>query len=131
LRPAQIWRLVVLNDADSEPQKRVELTHPFRIAAGQVVVDGDHVNAAPAQSIQIDGCSGYQRLALAGRHLGDAAPMEDDSADELHVEMDHFPGRRLVADRERVLAIGKTSSALLYYRERLGQNFLQASLESF
>ena len=56
--------------------------------------------------------------------------MQDHSADELNVEMDHFPGRRLIADRKGVLAIGKTASALLYHRERFGQNFLQARLES-
>ena len=87
------------------------------------------MNAAPAQSVQIDWRSSHQGLAFAGRHLRDAAAMEDDSADELNVEMDHLPGR-LVADRKGVLAIGKTASALLYDRECFGQNLLQTQLKS-
>ena len=43
---------------------------------------------APAfERIEIDGRRGDQRLALAGAHFGDPALVEDDTADQLNVEM--------------------------------------------
>ena len=81
---------VVHDDADRQPQEGVQLAHPLRVALGQVVVDRDHVNAAPGERIQIHRQGGDQRLAFAGLHLGDLALVQHDAADELHVEMPHF-----------------------------------------
>ena len=39
---------IVDDYADAQAQKTVELAHPFGVALGQVVVDCDHVYAAPA-----------------------------------------------------------------------------------
>jgi len=88
-------RHVVLDDADAEAEKAVDLTHPVRVAAGQVIVDGDDVDALALQRVEIDRQGGHQRLALAGLHLGDAAAMEDHATHELDVErahMDRAPG---------------------------------------
>ena len=52
-------------------QPTVELTHPLRITARQVVIDRDHVYAFALQSVQIDRQSGHKGLALTGLHLGD------------------------------------------------------------
>ncbi len=77
----------VHDDADGEPQELVDLAHPFRVAAGQVVVDGDDMHALAGECVQIDRERRHQGLAFAGLHLGDAAPMQHHAAQELHVEM--------------------------------------------
>ena len=79
----------VLNDADGQSEKLVEPAHPFRVALGQVVVDGDDVNALAFERIQIGRQRGDQRLSFTGLHFRDPALMQNDTADELHVEMPH------------------------------------------
>ncbi len=80
---------VVLNDADGQPQKAVDLTHPLGVASSQVVVDGDDMSSLALESVEVDRHRGDQRLALTGLHLGDHALMQDDAADELNVEGAH------------------------------------------
>jgi hypothetical protein len=70
-------------------QKAIDAAHPFGIATGQVVVGRDEVHALAGQGVQVEGQGGDQGLALAGFHFGDAAPVQDHPADELHVEMPH------------------------------------------
>ncbi len=77
----------VHDDADREAEEIVDLAHPLGVALGQVVVDGDDVDAAPGQRVEIDRQRRDQRLAFAGLHLGDPALVQDHAADELHVEM--------------------------------------------
>ena len=77
----------VHDDADREAEEVVDLSHPFGVALGQVVVDGDDVHAAAGERIEIDRKRGDQRLAFAGLHLGDLAFVQDHAADQLHVEM--------------------------------------------
>jgi len=64
--------LVMLDDAGGEPEEGVELAHALGIAAGEVVVHRDDVDAAPGEGVEVDGEGGDEGLALAGRHLGDA-----------------------------------------------------------
>ncbi len=75
------------DDADRQPQERVDLAHPFGIALGQVIVDGDDVNAAAGERVEIDRQRRDQRLAFAGLHLGNLAVVLHHAADQLHVEM--------------------------------------------
>ena len=77
----------VHDGADGEAEEAVDLPHPFGVALGQVVVDGDHVHAAARQRVEIDRERGDQGLAFAGLHLGDLAFVQDHAADQLHVEM--------------------------------------------
>ncbi len=77
----------VHDDADREPEETVDLAHPLGVALGQIVVDGDDVDAAPGQRIEIDRQRRDQRLALAGLHLRNAALVQDHAADQLDVEM--------------------------------------------
>ena len=42
---------VVDDHAHRQAEKAVELAHPFGVALGQVVVNGNHVHAAPTQRI--------------------------------------------------------------------------------
>ena len=76
----------------SSPRKPVDPAHPVRIPARQVVVHRDHVDALARERVQDGRESGHQGLPLAGLHLGDAAPVEDGAAEELHIEVPHPEG---------------------------------------
>ena len=64
----------------------MDLAHPLAVALGEVVVDGDDVHALAGEGVEVGGQHGDEGLALAGLHLGDAALVEHDAADELHAE---------------------------------------------
>ena len=74
----------VNDQAHLQSQEAVDLAHPLAVALGQVVVDGDNVDALSRQSVEIGGESGHQGLALTGLHLGDPALVQDDAAYQLH-----------------------------------------------
>ncbi len=90
--------------ADRQAEKTIDLTHPFGVAAGEVIVDGDDVHSVAGQRIEIDGEGRDQGLAFAGLHLGDHAAMQHDPAHQLHIEMTLPEGalRRLAHGRESV-----------------------------
>ena len=90
--------------ADAQPQERVDLTHPFRVTLCQIIIDRNHVNALALERIQIGRQRRDQRLSFTGFHLGDAALMQNDAADDLYLEMLHADTspRRLTADRKRL-----------------------------
>ena len=94
----------VLDKAHAHAQKLIHLPHPLAVAARQVIVDGDDVHVLPAESVEIAGKRGHERLALARAHLGDLAVVEDHAADELDVEVTHAQRshRRLAHRRERL-----------------------------
>ena len=59
------------------------------VAVGQVVVDGDDVDALAFERVQVSGQGSDQGLAFTGAHFGDFAAVQDDAADQLHVEVAH------------------------------------------
>ena len=71
------------------PEEPVEAAHPLRVAAGQVVVDRDDVDALAGERVEVGGQRGDERLAFAGLHLGDLPAVQHHAADELHVEVPH------------------------------------------
>ncbi len=73
--------------AGGHAEEGIDLTHPGRVAPGEVVVDGDDVDALACERVEIDRKRRHQRLAFAGLHLGDVAFMQYQAADQLHVEM--------------------------------------------
>ncbi len=82
--------------AHGEPEEPVDLAHPLRVAAGQVVVHRDHVHAPPRQGVQVHRQGRDQCLSLAGLHLGDPPEVQGHAAHELHVEValaEHPPCR--------------------------------------
>ena len=81
---------VVNDDADAEAEEGVELAHPLGVALGQVIVDGDDVDAAPGERVEVDRQSGDQRLTFTGLHFGDLALVQHGAADELHIEVPHL-----------------------------------------
>ncbi len=68
-------------------EEGIDLAHPGGVTAGEVVVDGDDMDASACERIEIDRKRCHQRLAFAGLHLGDVALMQHHAADQLHVEM--------------------------------------------
>ena len=92
----------VLERVDGDAERVVDRLHPVRVAAGQVVVDGDDVDAFAGERVEEDGQGGGQGLSLTGFHLGDAAVVEDHAADQLDVvvALTGAPLRGLSAERE-------------------------------
>src|SRR5690606_37254952 len=92
----------VHDDAGGQAEELVDAAHPLGVAPGQVVVDGDDVDALAGERVEVDGKRGDQRLAFAGAHLGDAAIVEHHAADELDVEGTHaeHTARRLADSGE-------------------------------
>ena len=125
LLPAHIRFLIVLNATNSEPKKIVERTHPFGIAACQIIVHRDQMRAASSQGIQIERQRRDQSFAFARRHFRDPAAMQNHPADQLHVEVHHVPRHRLIADAEGLLSIFQTSRSVLHGRERFRQNLIE------
>ena len=86
------------------PEEVVDRAHPLRVAAREVVVDGDDVDAAPGERVEDGGERRDEGLALARLHLGDLALVEDDATHQLDVEVAHAqrPLHRLAAGGEHV-----------------------------
>jgi hypothetical protein len=82
----------LLDEADLEAQEGVDLTHPGRVAASQVVIDGDDVNAFAFQGVEVYGHGRGERLALARLHLRDLPFVQDCAAHDLLVEGAHPKG---------------------------------------
>ncbi len=83
---------VVDDDTDGEAEEAVDLAHPLGVTFGEIVVDGDDVDAVTGKCVEVAGESGYEGLAFAGLHLGDLAGVEDDASDQLDVEVTHLDG---------------------------------------
>ena len=125
LLAADIGRLIVLNAADGQAEETVKLAHPFRVAPGQVIVHRHEMRAAAGERVQIKRQRRDQRLAFAGRHFRDPAAMQNDAADQLHIEVHHVPGHRLIADRECVLPFGQPARRVFHNRKRFRQNLIE------
>ena len=97
------------DDADGEAEEAVDLAHPLGVALGEIVVDGDDVDAAAGEGVQVAGKRGDEGLAFAGLHLGDFAGVEDDAADKLTSKW-RMPTARLPASRTTAKASGRIAS---------------------
>ena len=75
------------DQSDVEPHALVDAAHPLGVAAGQVVVDGDEVDALAAERVEVGRERGDEGLALAGLHLGDPAEVERRATHQLDVEV--------------------------------------------
>ena len=77
------------DDADGQAEEAVDLAHPLGVALGEIVVDGNDVDAAAGEGVEVAGKRGDEGLAFAGLHLGDLAGVEDGAADQLDIEVAH------------------------------------------
>ena len=121
----------VLEQAHVHAHGAVQAAHPLGVAAREVVVDRDDVDALAVEGVEIAREGGDERLALAGLHLGDHAAVQRDGTHHLHVEVAHADDapRHFADGREGVgeqvvegLAVG---TALLEQR-RHGRELLVA-----
>ena len=101
------------------------MPHPFRVAPGQVIVYRYQVRAAASERVQVKRQRGDQSFAFAGRHLRDSAPVQNDTAEQLHVEVHHVPDHRLIAHREAVSPILEPARGVFHHRKCFRQNFIQ------
>jgi hypothetical protein len=94
---------VVLDHADRHAEEAVDASHPLGVAAREVVVHRDDVDALAGERVEVGGQRRDERLAFAGLHFRDLAAVEHHAADQLHVEVPHVerapPG--LADDGER------------------------------
>ena len=72
------------DQTDSKPQEAVDLAHPLRVAAGQIVVYGDNMHTLAGQGVEVGGHGCHQRLTFTGLHLGNAGAVQHNAADDLH-----------------------------------------------
>ena len=96
--------------ADAQAEEPVHAAHQVGLVLGQVVVDGDDVDALAGERVEVGRQRRDEGLALAGLHLGDVALVQGRPAHELHVEVP-------LAER----AVG----GLAHGRERLGQQVVE------
>ena len=88
----------------------MNLSHPFRVALCEVVVDGDDVHALAGQRVEVRRVRCHQRFALAGTHLGDTSLMKRNAAHQLHMEVPHAQNAR---------------ARFSYRRKRFGKNVVE------
>ncbi len=118
---------IVDDDADAKAEEFVEAAHPFGVAAGEVVVDGDDVDALAAEGVEVAGQGGDERLTFTGLHFGDLAFVKDHAADQLDVEMAHVEDAASgLADHgegfyEEVVERGALSDSLFKFNGFSGQ----------
>ena len=68
-------------------QEIVDPAHIHAVAAGQVIVDGDHMDPVAGQGVQVYRQRRHQGLAFTGTHFGNFAPMQHHTADKLHIKV--------------------------------------------
>ena len=119
----------VLEQTHRHAHKPVDAAHPLAVALGQVVVDGNDVDALTLNGVEVSGEGGDERLALARLHLGNGALVQGDAAHQLYVEVPLTNGalRRLAHGGERLgqqvietLAIGVSLTELGRLATQLG-----------
>ena len=79
----------VYDDSHGEAEPLVQLSHPFGVAAGEVVVYRDHMHASAGDGIEHHRQGGNQSLAFTCLHFRYLALVQHDAAHELHVIMTH------------------------------------------
>ena len=75
------------DDPGRDAEEMIDAAHPFGVAAGEIIVDGDDMHALAGEGVEIGGERRDKGLAFAGAHLGDRALMQNHPANELNIEM--------------------------------------------
>ncbi len=112
------WR----DDAYGQAEEFVQRTHPVGIAASEVVVHGNHVNALAGQCVEVDSQRTDQGFTFTGTHFRDLTFVQGHAADQLDVEVAHAHD-----------ALARFTSDSKGFREQLieGLAFGYAGLELF
>src|ERR1700732_4386962 len=75
------------DDPGRKAEEMINAAHPFGVAAGEIIIDGDDMDALARERVEIGGERRDKRLAFAGAHLGDRSLMQNHPANELNIEM--------------------------------------------
>ncbi len=105
------------DDAAGKAQKFVNLAHPPGIAAGQVIVDGNHMHALAGKGVEHHRQRGHKGFAFACLHFGDLALVQGNAAKQLHVVMAQAQGahRRFAHQGKHFRKQGIEAPALLHF----------------
>ena len=101
------------------------MPHPFRVAPGQVIVYRHEMRASASERVQVKRQRRDQGFTFAGRHLRDSAPVQNNTAEQLHVEVHHVPDHRLIAHREAVSPILEPARGVFHHRKCFRQDFIE------
>ncbi len=101
------------------------MSHPFRVAPGQVIVYRHEVRASASERVQVKRQRCDQSFTFAGRHFRDSTPVQNDTAEQLHVEVHHVPDHRLIAYREAVSPILEPTGSVFHHRKCFRQDFIE------
>ena len=140
VRDFSLVEIQVVNDeTDGEAKEFVYLSHPFAVSFRQIIIDGNNVDALSFQRIQIDWCRSDQRLAFTGTHLSDVSTMQNNTTNQLGIEVTHpqhaaggFTNDRksLWQDIIQCLTLGKTRFKFIgFVRQRRITQLLQTVLQ--
>ena len=77
----------MIDTADSQTQRVINLPHPNGVSSGKIIIDGDDMDAFAGNSIKIRRQSSDQSLAFAGPHLNDFPLMQNYSAQKLDIKV--------------------------------------------
>ena len=108
---------------DGQAEEAVDLAHPLGVALGQVVVDGDDVDALAGERVEIDRQGRDQRLAFAGVHFGDLASCRTMPPISCTSKW-RWPSVRLAASR----TVAKAGDQDVVERVAVGEPLLEASV---
>ena len=140
VRDFSLVEIQVMNDeTDGEAKEFVYLSHPFAVSFRQIIIDGNNVDTLSFQRIQIDWCRSDQRLAFTGTHLSDVSTMQNNTTNQLGIEVTHpqhaaggFTNDRksLWQDIIQCLTLGKTRFKFIgFVRQRRITQLLQTVLQ--
>ena len=76
----------LLNATDGKAEKAEDWPHPVRVASGEVVIGGHHMDPSAPLRVPENRGNGCQGLPFAGLHFGDAAVQQCERALDLDVE---------------------------------------------
>ena len=79
----------MLDDPYRQSECLVDWPHPLGVAPGQIIVDRDHMDPLPDETVEVDWQRCDQGFSFAGFHLSYFPLVEDDTTNELDVEMSH------------------------------------------
>ena len=103
----------------------MNLSHPFRITVGKIVINRYHMNPTSRKRIKICGKSCNEGLTFTCFHLRDTSLMKDDTADKLHAVMFHIKNtpcrlsyRCICLGQKIVKALSVCITLLVLYRKR-------------
>ena len=81
------FRHIPQNQPNGKTKEIVDLSHPFRISLGKILVYRNDMNAFARQCVKVGRQGRHQGFTLTGLHFRNAALMKDYTADQLNAVM--------------------------------------------